>query len=105
MTGLVNEEFRSVYGEAVFYYRNDIKTTREYYLYTSLSVIAEIGGYVGLLMGFSLLNLGQINNWLIDKWSNKNRVGEEEKNSAALRKVESAARKSKLEMPYYGFTS
>ena len=27
---------------------------------------AEIGGYVGLLLGASLVNLGQINNFLLD---------------------------------------
>ena len=31
--------------------------TTEFRRYTELSLIAEIGGYVGLLMGYSLLNI------------------------------------------------
>lgn len=44
----------------------DIKFTNEYYLYSILSMLAEIGGYVGLLLGVSLFNLGHINNVIID---------------------------------------
>ena len=33
------------------------KVTTEFRRYTELSLIAEIGGYVGLLMGYSLLNI------------------------------------------------
>ena len=51
----------------IFYFRRDIKTTSEYLLYSFLSMIAEIGGYVGLLLGASLVDIGKINNFLIDK--------------------------------------
>ena len=51
----------------IFYFRRDIKTTTEYLLYSFLSMIAEIGGYVGLLLGASLVNIGKINSFLIDK--------------------------------------
>ncbi len=46
--------------------RRDVKKTIEYFLYSSVSMMAEIGGYVGLLLGFSLYNLSEINNTLID---------------------------------------
>ena len=61
-----NDPVRAEYGWAVFYFRRDIKTTTEYVLYTLLSLAAEIGGYVGLLLGASLVNIGQINGVLLD---------------------------------------
>jgi hypothetical protein len=62
----INVAERSHYGNAVFYFRRDIKMTNEYLLYTLLSMSAEIGGYVGLLLGASLVNLGSINSFLLD---------------------------------------
>ena len=56
---------------AVFYFRRDIKTTNEYFLYSILSMAAEIGAYVGLLLGASLANLGMINSYLIDRFFGK----------------------------------
>ncbi len=53
-------------GQAIFYFRRDIKITEEYYLYSFLSMVAEIGGYVGLLLGASLVNIGRINSFLLD---------------------------------------
>ncbi len=44
------------YGEAYFYYAPRIATNEEEVLYTFLSMVAEIGGYVGLLLGFSIFH-------------------------------------------------
>ena len=44
----------------VFYFRRSVKVTKEFYLYTGLSLAAEIGGYVGLLMGFSVFSVANI---------------------------------------------
>ena len=63
----VNGAERKNYAWGVFYFRRDIKTTTEYLLYTLLSMVAEIGGYVGLLLGASLVNIEQINSFLLDK--------------------------------------
>jgi hypothetical protein len=65
VTGIQGPE-KSKIGYGVFYFRRDIKTTNEYQLYTLLSMAAEIGGYVGLLLGASLVNLGSINSFLLD---------------------------------------
>ena len=53
--------------ETVFYFKRDIKTSNEYFLYTELSMIAEIGGYVGLMLGVSFINIGSLINKLLDK--------------------------------------
>lgn len=65
VTGLANEEESDI-GRAIFYFRRDIKTTTEYFLYSPLSMLAEIGGYVGLLLGMSLFKLTEMNDILID---------------------------------------
>ena len=37
-----------------------IEISKENVLYTSLSLLAEIGGYVGIFLGYSLLNLADV---------------------------------------------
>ena len=44
----------------VFYFRRSVKVTREFVLYTVLSLVAEVGGYVGLLLGFSVFNIASV---------------------------------------------
>ncbi len=58
---------------AVFYFRREVKVTIEYVLYTWLSMLAEIGGYVGLLLGASVFKLAYINNDVLD-WVEQNRI-------------------------------
>ncbi|TRY74726.1 hypothetical protein TCAL_14549 [Tigriopus californicus] len=70
VTGMANEEESNI-GRAIFYFRRDIKTTTEYFLYSPLSMLAEIGGYVGLLLGMSLFKLTEMNNILIDWYMTK----------------------------------
>ena len=82
VTGQNNEE-RSKFAWGVFYFRRDIKVTTEYFLYSLLSMAAEIGGYVGLLLGASLVNIGQINNFLLDYFYG----GVEELTADRLRKM------------------
>ena len=40
--------------EVNFYFRNRVKVVKSYYAYSSLSLIAEIGGYFGLFLGVSI---------------------------------------------------
>ena len=51
----------------VFYFRRSVKITREFILYTALSLVAEVGGYVGLLLGFSVFNIANIFTPLVRK--------------------------------------
>ena len=76
----INDPVRKDFAWGVFYFRRDIKTTTEYVLYTLLSMAAEIGGYVGLLLGASLVNLGRINSALLDIC-----FGKSEENNKALK--------------------
>ena len=52
--------------KVVFYFKQDIKTSHEYLIYTELSMLAEIGGYVGLMLGISFVNIGSLINKLLD---------------------------------------
>ena len=70
----INDPIRQNYAWGVFYFRRDIKTTTEYVLYTILSLLAEIGAYVGLLLGASLLHLGGINNAILECCFNKDKI-------------------------------
>ena len=66
VTGINGAE-RKEYAWGIFYFRRDVKTTTEYLLYSILSMLAEIGGWVGLLIGASLVNIGKINGFLLDR--------------------------------------
>ena len=35
--------------KVVFYFRRDVKSSHEYFIYSATSMLAEVGGYVGLL--------------------------------------------------------
>ena len=65
VTGISDPVNRN-YALGVFQFRRDIKTTKEYVLYTLLSLIADIGGFIGVLLGFSFLDIGGINNHLLE---------------------------------------
>ena len=40
--------------KVVIYFKENIKVTKAYHVYSGLSLIAEIGGYVGLFLGVSI---------------------------------------------------
>ena len=41
----------------LFYFQLQVVTSKQEYFYSGLSLLAEIGGYLGLLLGVSFLNL------------------------------------------------
>ena len=45
------------YAEVYLKFEQLIKETKSYYAYSGLSLIAEIGGYVGLFLGISINQL------------------------------------------------
>ena len=40
-----------------FHFEPVVKKTKDFYSYGSLSLFAEVGGYLGLLLGYSVYNL------------------------------------------------
>ena len=44
-------------GLIYFYYEKRVVKSEEHFFYSGLSLLAEIGGYLGLLLGISFLNL------------------------------------------------
>jgi hypothetical protein len=54
VTGLNNVEEHVGKMNMIIYFKREIKTTREYLLYSKLSMLVEIGRYMGLLLGISL---------------------------------------------------
>jgi len=65
VTGNNNPE-ASQLSKAIFYFRRTVKNTEEYIRYNLLSLLAEIGGYTGLLLGYSVLNVTQIFDPILD---------------------------------------
>ena len=47
-------------GEINVYFAPKVSVGEEHYFYTFLSLMAEIGGYVGLLLGYSLLHVASL---------------------------------------------
>ena len=69
------------FGELYLYFSPRIKRSEEHYFYTFLSLMAEIGGYVGLFLGFSF--------WHLAEWSSaaiQVRIKQHEKELARRKK-------------------
>ena len=47
-------------GELIFNFRQKIHKTISYYLYEEISLIAEIGGFVGLFLGASVYQIADL---------------------------------------------
>ena len=45
------------HGSAYFYFPQRVMLSREHHFYSFLSMVAEVGGYVGLILGVSLFHL------------------------------------------------
>ena len=52
--------------QLVLDFNERIKITKAYYLYSGLSLIAEIGGYVGLFLGVSVIQITNLINYGIN---------------------------------------
>ena len=63
------------YGLLYLYYAPRVTKSIEHVLYTPLNLFAEIGGYIGLIMGYSLFHvvalIRRITETKINRWKNK----------------------------------
>ena len=48
---------------ANFYFQYRIKVSRALFRYNELTLLAEVGGYLGLLLGISLLDIAKVFEW------------------------------------------
>ena len=54
---------------SVLNFKKWIKKREEKLIYTELNLLAEIGGYVGIFLGYSLLNLADnLYNFITTRW-------------------------------------
>ena len=67
------KEIKSMFGRAIkhsqlkIHFEEIIKVTNGYYLYSGLSLIAEIGGYVGQFLGVSVNQITDLMEALLSK--------------------------------------
>ena len=55
----------------LLYLHHIIKVQTSFWSYSIISLLAEVGGYVGLLLGMSLLDAKKIVLWLFDFYNSK----------------------------------
>ena len=56
----VNEAYAKIY------FKNHIKVSKSIVGYTEISLMAELGGYIGVLLGISLMDITSTVNYIID---------------------------------------
>ena len=54
------EKYHNSIVRVVIYFKENITVTKAYHIYSGLTLIAEIGGYVGLFLGVSMNQLGNL---------------------------------------------
>lgn len=70
----------------LLYFPQKMLVNKKHYLYTLLTLLAEIGGYMGLLLGYSLFNVATLVNKIIDVHIKKHH-GKMESSNASDKKV------------------
>ena len=50
-----------------FYIKDQIKVMKSYLSYTEVSLLAEVGGYVGLFLGTSMNQIATATSYLLDR--------------------------------------
>ena len=80
-----------------FYFAQRVPLSHEHYFYLFLSLIAEIGGYVGLLLGYSFFNVAAFFNTIIQgkiKTMEEKETRDRERAAMVLHRWESKSKSS-----------
>ena len=51
----------------VINFQENVEVVSSYYLYSGLSLIAEVGGYVGLFLGVSINQIANFIEWILTR--------------------------------------
>ena len=54
------ENWYKTISKLLSYFKENVKITKAYHIYSGLSLIAEIGGYVGLFLGVSINQMANL---------------------------------------------
>ena len=54
------EKYHNTIARVQIYFKENIIVTKAYHIYSGLTLIAEIGGYVGLFLGISMNQIGKL---------------------------------------------
>ena len=54
------EKYHNTIARVQIYFKENITVTKAYHIYSGLTLIAEIGGYVGLFLGISMNQIGKL---------------------------------------------
>ena len=54
------EKYHNTIARVQIYFKENITVTKAYHIYRGLTLIAEIGGYVGLFLGISMNQIGKL---------------------------------------------
>ena len=63
ITTSINTKHSKNEAMANFYFQYRIKVSRALFRYNELTLLAEVGGYLGLLLGISLLDIAKVFEW------------------------------------------
>ena len=69
-------------GWMLFYFRKDVKSSKEYFIYSVPVTIAEIGGYMGLLLGISLFDLSLGIDYILELYFRNKKIASSEETAS-----------------------
>ena len=63
----IYDVYNSKQGRVKIYFKSQVNVRKNVVSYDEVNLLAEIGGYIGLLLGFSLLDLAKLFRGLLER--------------------------------------